>query len=265
MNTLAYSPSSKLLERHPVTGNRMVRVPATDFEMGCSTGSPAEMPVHTVSVSEFLVDVNPVTNAAFTRFVSATGHITTAESAGEAWGCQKGKYGMIAGLSWKDYAAPDRSDHPVVLVSWYDAVAYCEWAGLRMLTEAEWECCARGGIDGAQFPWGDEEPDGSQSNFARQAIDMPPTNPVGLMGVNPYGIADLVGNVWQWCSDNFGQEYYSLSPLHNPGGPLAGPTKVRRGGSWNVLQGFRLRCANRGAAKPETVAPNMGFRCAKNL
>ncbi len=251
-------------QQHPTTGNPMVLVPAKEFQMGCATGSPAEQPVHTVRLPSFWVDTNPVTNAAFARFVAATDYKTTAEQVGHAWGCKDGKFDSIPGLSWKAYAAPDRADHPVVLVSWHDANAYCKWAGLRLLTEAEWECCARGGIDGADFPWGNSEPDGSQSNFARTTVDLPPTNPVGLMGVNPYGIADLVGNVWQWCADHFGADYYAQSQDFNPQGPASGPTKVRRGGSWNVIQGFRLRCANRGAAKPDTVAPNMGFRCARD-
>ena len=249
---------------HPLTGTRMVLVPGATFRMGCATGGPAEQPVHAVTLSPFWVDENPVTNAAFFRFVTATGYRTEAELTGQAWGSQNGEFAMIPGLCWKSYSTPDRADHPIVLVTWNDARAYCEWAGLRLLTEAEWECCARGGADGFDFPWGNAEPDGSQSNFARPPADLPPTNSVGLMGINPFGIADLVGNVWQWCSDTYSENYYTASPLENPQGPASGPVKVRRGGSWNVIQGFRLRCSNRGAAKALTAAPNMGFRCAKS-
>lgn len=241
----------------------MVFIPAATFEMGCPTGGPAEQPVHEVSLSAFWVDENPVTNAAFARFVEATGYRTEAEVTGEAWGSRNGEFAMIPGLCWFSYVTKDRADHPVVLISWNDAQAYCQWAGLRLLTEAEWERCARGGADGYDFPWGNDEPDGSQSNFARPPADFPPTNPVGLFGVNPLGLADLVGNVWQWCSDYYGECYYSGSPLEDPQGPATGSVRVRRGGSWNVIQGFRLRCSNRGAAKPSTAAPNMGFRCAR--
>ena len=256
--------SQRQAQIHSLTNAEMVLLPGGTFQMGCDTGGPAEQPVHDVLLSPFWVDVNPVTNATFARFAAATGYITDAERAGESWGCQNGQFATIPGLSWKSYAASDRADHPVVLVTWHDALAYCEWAGLRLLTEAEWEYCARGGADGFDFPWGNELPDGSQSNFARTAAELPPTNPVGLMGVNPYGIADLVGNVWQWCADWFGEGYYASSPFQNPTGPLEGGVKVRRGGSWNVIQGFRLRCSNRGAMKPALAAPNVGFRCAMN-
>jgi len=105
-------------------------------------------------------------------------------------------------------------------------------------------------------------PDGSQSNFARVPSELPPTLPVGEKVRNPLGLADLVGNVWQWCTDWFDENYYGSSPIDNPNGPDSGRLKVRRGGSWNVIQGFRLRCSNRGAMDPVKTAPNVGFRTA---
>lgn len=243
----------------------MIRVSGGTFEMGCDTGSEAERPIHTVCLSPFLVDENPVTNASFARFAEATDYATEAEISGQAWGAVGGEFQMISGLCWKSYFTKDRADHPVVLVTWNDAQAYAAWSGLRLLTEAEFEFCARGGIDGADFPWGNSEPDGSQSPFARPPANLPPTNPVGILGVNPLGIADLAGNVWQWCSDTFSDDYYSKSPMNDPKGPSTEGLKVRRGGAWNVIQSFRLRCSNRGAAKPSSAAPNMGFRCAKSI
>lgn len=251
--------------RHAATGARMIRVSGGTFEMGCDTGSEAERPIHTVCLSPFLVDENPVTNASFARFAEATDYATEAEISGQAWGAVGGEFQMISGLCWKSYFTKDRADHPVVLVTWNDAQAYAAWSGLRLLTEAEFEFCARGGIDGADFPWGNSEPDGSQSPFARPPANLPPTNPVGILGVNPLGIADLAGNVWQWCSDTFSDDYYSKSPMNDPKGPSTEGLKVRRGGAWNVIQSFRLRCSNRGAAKPSSAAPNMGFRCAKSI
>lgn len=250
---------------HPRTGCAMALIPGGEFAMGSAEGSEAEGPVHPVRLRPFRIDVHPVTNAAFARFADATGHVTAAERDGKAWGCREGRFEDIAGLNWRTYGGPGREDHPVVLVDWHDADAYARWAGLRLPTEAEWERCARGDQEGVPFPWGTQEPDGSQSNFARTAADLPPTNPVGCHEVNAFGVADLVGNVWQWCADWFATDYYQASPVEEPVGPAEGQLKVRRGGSWNVIQGFRLRCSNRGAAKPQTVAPNMGFRCASDF
>ena len=250
---------------HPRTGCAMALIPGGEFAMGSAEGSEAENPVHTVRLKPFRIDVHPVTNAAFARFVDATGHVTGAERVGEAWGHREGKFENIPRLNWRAYAGPSRETHPVVLVDWHDADEYTRWAGLRLPTEAEWERCARGNNEGMLFPWGTQEPDGSQSNFARIAAELPPTSPVGHYGVNAFGMSDLVGNVWQWCGDWFAADYYQASPVEDPTGPDSGTLKIRRGGSWNVIQGFRLRCSNRGAAKPQTIAPNMGFRCAGAL
>lgn len=247
---------------NPATGAEMALVPAATFQMGSDHGAPSEGPLHEVWMDAFWVDVNPVTNATFRRFAEATGYRTHAEREGQAWGFTDGDFGMVAGLSWRNYAGVERAEHPVVLVNWHDASAYCEWAGVRLLTEAEWEFCARGGLRGAEFPWGNEAPDGSQSNFARTPSQLPPTLPVGAKGCNPLGLSDLVGNVWQWCGDWFDENYYAASPKENPHGPETGRLKVRRGGSWNVIQGFRLRCSNRGAMDPLKAAPNVGFRTA---
>jgi sulfatase modifying factor 1 len=246
----------------PGSGAEMVFVPSQSFDMGSDHGAPAEGPVHRVTLDAFWVDVQLVTNARYARFVDATGYRTHAEREGCAWGFLNGRFDMVSGLSWRHYASTSRAEHPVVLVTWNDAIAYCEWADVRLLTEAEWEYCARGGRRGQEFPWGSDVPDGSQSNFARPPSELPPTLPVGEKGCNTLGIADLVGNVWQWCSDWFDEGYYHSSLPINPAGPISGRLKVRRGGSWNVIQGFRLRCSNRGAMDPGKAAPNVGFRTA---
>jgi len=240
----------------------MVLIPAGPFLMGCEGWGQSESPVHEVHLDNFWMDETPVTNRHFASFVQRTEYRTEAERAGTAWGFHAGKYDSIPGLNWRGYAQQGREDHPVVLVTWSDASAYCEWAGKRLPTEAQWEKAARGGLLGKLYPWGDDSPDGSQCNFASSPSDIPPTSAVKKFGPNGYGVYDMVGNVWQWCADWYGNKYYANCPRTNPPGPTDGVTRVRRGGSWNVIQTFRLRCANRGAMTPSACAPNVGFRCA---
>ena len=232
------------------------------FYRGSEKWGPYESPLRYIHLEAYFLDNNLVTNAQFLAFSEATDYITDAERYGAAFGYNDGEHKQIAGLSWRTYAIEDRMDHPVVLVSWNDAAAYAAWAGKRLPTEAEWEKAARGGLENALYPWGNEKADGSQSNFGKAPAPLPPTTPVGSFEPNGYGLYDMVGNTWQWCNDWYEAEYYAKSPEKNPQGASEGMLKVRRGGSWNVIQPFRLRCANRGAAKPDTAVPNMGFRCA---
>jgi sulfatase modifying factor 1 len=240
----------------------MVLVPEGPFQMGSEGWGQFECPVHEVHLDGFWIDETPVTNAQFSEFVRHTGFRTEAEKAGLAWGFAAGKYGSVPGLSWRSYSLPGREDHPVVVVTWNDASAYARWAGKRLPTEAEWEKAARGGSTGNLYPWGNELLDGCQCNFGKNPADVPPTTAVKEHRPNRFGIYDLVGNVWQWCADWYSEGYYVSSPRTNPTGPCGGVTRVRRGGSWNVIQSFRLRCANRGAMDPSSAVPNVGFRCA---
>ena len=242
----------------------MVLIPAGTFLMGSESGGEYERPVHEVYLDAFLMDETLVTNEQFADFVEDTGYDTEAELAGGAWGYRDGQFSLIPGLSWRNYAAPGREKHPVALVSWNDAQAFARWAGKRLPTEAEWEKAARGGLVGKLYPWGDEAPNGTQSNFAKSPSEIPPTTPVKQFTPNGYGLYDMVGNAWQWCEDLHGEHYYSESPSKNPVGPQTGRYRVRRGGSWNVIQPFRLRTANRGAMDPQSFVPNVGFRCAKS-
>ncbi len=240
----------------------MVLIPEISFLMGTDGWGEFERPAHEVYVDNFWMDETLVTNAQFAQFAFDTDYETEAERNGGAWGYHDGVYAFQACLSWQSYALPERMDHPIVLVSWNDACAYAQWAGKRLPTEAEWEKAARGPSAGQLFPWGDQSPNGVQSNFARPPAHLPPTTPVRQFPANGYGLYDLVGNVWQWCADWYSSGYYADSPRTNPPGPLIGTTRVRRGGAWNVIQAFRLRCANRGAMPPSACAPNVGFRCA---
>lgn len=241
----------------------MILIPAGSFEMGSVDGSEFEKPCRDLYLADYYLDETPVTNAEFTEFVQATGYRTSAEQVGYAWGYSNGAFGFINDLSWQTYAVSGREYHPVVLASWYDADAYCHWAHKRLPTEAEWEKAARGGMKARIFPWGDESPDGSQSNFARPPSELPPTTEVRKFASNSYGLFDMVGNVWQWCADEPAPYYQEPAAKPKAEEAAAVALRVRRGGSWNVIQSFRLRCSNRGAAPATSCAPNMGFRCAR--
>ncbi len=242
----------------------MVLVPAGAFLMGSEAGGEFERPVHEVYLDAYWMDETLVTNCQFGEFVKATNHVTEAERAGAAWGYRAGRYRAIAGLSWRSYATPDRLEHPVLLVSWEDASAYARWAGKCLPTEAQWERGARAGREQQAYPWGSEEPDGTQCNFARQPAEIPPTTPVRAFPTNDFGLYDLVGNVWQWCENWYQPDAYSVDPSMSPV-ESAGTHRARRGGAWNVIQPFRLRTANRGALDPHATAPNVGFRCVRPI
>jgi len=242
-----------------VTIEDMVLVPAGSFLMGSESGSEFEKPVHGVYLDAYLIDAAPVTNAQFGAFVDATGYCTTAE--------ERERGGASDKPSWRIFATPDREDHPVVCVSWYDAIAFAKSVGKRLPTEAEWEKAARGNLENRLYPWGDEQPGEGRTNWNRVQNGQfaPPTSAVRTYPPNQLGIYDISGNVWEWCDDWYMNEYYAMSPEKNPRGPNVGHFRVRRGASWNVREAFRLRCANRGAMPPDGFWPNIGFRCANDF
>lgn len=244
----------------------MALVPSGSFTRGSDVGSESEHPVRSIYLDTFEIDETPVTNAAFRHFAESAAYVTLAERLGRGWGFDGEQFRDIDGLCWRNAATPDRDDHPVVYVAWEDAVRFAEWAGRRLPTEAEWEKAARAGMEDRAFPWGDEFPDRLRCNWSSAPAIVPPTKAVSAFPPNGLGIYDMVGNVWQWCSDWFDENYYgAVESSIRPSGPSSGVSRVRRGGSWNVIQPFRLRCANRGAVDPAMIAPNMGFRCAKSV
>jgi sulfatase modifying factor 1 len=255
-----------------------------------------EGPVRPVRLRAFWLDAYVVTNAAFARFVDATGHVTDAEQAGSSFvfggllpddfpptrGVAAAPWWrLVEGADWRHPTGPQSSshtlqDHPVVQVSWHDARAYCAWAGKRLPTEAEWEYAARGGLAQQPFPWGDAlEPDGThrmnvwQGRFPGEnsrADGYLGTSPVDAFPPNAYGLHDMTGNVWEWTADWFTVSHgTSDTPRENPTGPDRGTHKASRGGSYLCHASYcrRYRVSARNAVTPESSTGNIGFRCVR--
>ena len=249
----------------------LARIPAGDFLMGASNAQDDERPVHRVYVSEFFIARFPVTNDEYARFISATGH--RAPSIRElpliASGGRDGLFEeLAAAYVWEDGHPPaGHGSHPVVLVPYDDAVAYCRWLSdalgriARLPTEAEWEKAARGGTDGQRYPWGDDI-DPSRGNFLSDPAvkNERGTRPTGTYPPNGYGLYDMAGNVWEWVSDWYASDYYSISDSRNPRGPESGSMRIVRGGSWVNEDIGMLRCAYRHQVPPDTYAHSVGFR-----
>jgi eukaryotic-like serine/threonine-protein kinase len=258
---------------NPVDGAIMVYVPEGEFLMGSDADDDDydeffedifgdEIPAHLVYLDAYWIYQTEVTNQHFARFIAATGYETTAERAGE--GYRNGAYWQAPEGPGSDLSG--REDHPVVYVSWYDSVAYCEWAGGRLPTEAEWEKAARG-TDGRKYPWGDQSPTDQLANYNDHEGG---TTPVGSypIATSPYGALDMAGNVWEWVADLFG-DYYSISPYENPTGigiddvdDFLGEIYVTRGGVW-YADGFYRRVTYRGWSEPFWSHDGMGFRCVQ--
>lgn len=277
-----------------------VSIPASTFRMGDhhADGHPGdgETPVHRVSLSAFDIDATSVTNDDFATFVDATGFLTESERQGfsavfhlafegvddDIIGTAEGApwwYG-VTGADWRHPGGPGSSidglpDHPVVQVSWDDAVAYCAWAGRALPTEAQWECAARGGVEGARYPWGDDLPardtgddwpinifQGSFPHTNTAQDGFVTTAPVRTFTPNGYGLWQVVGNVWEWCADWFDPRYYRAAPAQDPQGPPMGPGRIMRGGSYLCHDSYcnRYRNAARTSNTPDSASGNMGFR-----
>jgi formylglycine-generating enzyme required for sulfatase activity len=224
----------------------LVRIPAGNFLMGSDTGQDNERPVHSVSIDAFDLAACQVTNADHARFLEAT--------AADA----------PPFFDHPDFSHPQQ---PVVAVSWFQAIAYCEWLSqmtsrhFRLPTEAEWERAARGGTDGKLFPWGDAPPE-SLDLYAQRWKSGP--EPVGFHEQNAYGLFDICANVHEWCSDWFAADYYAVSPVRNPQGPPRGERRSSRGGSWRHHIKV-TRCAARSSIPPAFQYADYGFRVACSL
>jgi formylglycine-generating enzyme required for sulfatase activity len=280
----------------------MVHLPGGTFLMGTddAEGFPddGEGPVREVTVRPFLIDRCAVSTNQFATFIQETGYVTEAErfgwsfvfyqfvpraSAGAVMGSASPAPWWL-GVQGAYWAAPDgpgsdvrgRGDHPVVHVSWNDAVAYCAWAGKRLPTEAEWEYAARGGLAQRRYPWGDDlTPHGRhrcniwQGEFpTRNTADdgYPGTAPVKAFRPNEFGLYNIVGNVWEWCADWFSPTFHIDGPRDNPTGPPTGTDRVTRGGSYLCHASYcnRYRVAARSHNTPDSTTGNTGFRCARD-
>lgn len=285
------------IQDHSIT---QIKIPAGSFTMGDAHGdgrsADGERPLHEVSLGSFTMDATPVTNSDFCKFIDATGYRTEAETFGFSAvfhlalaAAPQHLMGPVAGTPWwvgvrgADWSHPGGplsgidalGDHPVVHVTWNDATAYCNWAGRRLPTEAQWEYASRGGLPKSRFPWGDElgtevwRVNIWQGEFplANTCEDgWLTTAPVRTYEPNAYGLWQMVGNVWEWCQDWFSPAYYSQSPRSNPQGAEAGSTRVLRGGSYLCHDSYcnRYRNSARSSNTPDSSMGNAGFRTVAN-
>jgi formylglycine-generating enzyme required for sulfatase activity len=236
--------------RAPADGMALVYIPAGAFWMGSAQDSaisePDEQPQHKVTLSAFWIDRSEVTNAMYALCVQAKACTPPGET---------GSFGLDSYYDGAGYG-----DYPVIHVSWYQASQYCAWAGRRLPSEAEWEKAARGGLEQALYPWGDQQPDCSRANFDNNGVvcNNDPVQ-VGSYPPNGYGLFDMAGNVWEWVNDWYGP--YTAAEANDPDGAPQGEQRLLRGGAWNVL-GQDLRVAVRLGFEPVNTSMVAGFRCA---
>jgi formylglycine-generating enzyme required for sulfatase activity len=248
-------------ERRDVTNVKplltdMVIIPGGTFYRGSQDGNRDEMPRHQISLGSFAVDIHPVTNEQFVRFLEVMGgekdsnHNDIIRLRDSRIKRSGGKLSIESGYT----------KHPVVGVTWYGAVSYAKWVGKRLPTEAEWEVAARGEQENNLYPTGDDI-EKTQANFFSSD-----TTAVMSYAFNGFGLYDMAGNVYEWCHDWYGYNYYEISNQEpeNPLGPLQGVYRVLRGGCWKSLK-EDLRCSRRHRNNPGTVNGTYGFRCAAGV
>jgi formylglycine-generating enzyme required for sulfatase activity len=222
----------------------MVTIPAGPFTMGYDGGLDDEKPPHQVDLPEYQIDLFEVSNAQFSGFIEASGYQTEAEQSG-------------SGRVWRDEWGEGKDNHPVVRVTWNDAIAYCEWAGKRLPTEAEWENAARGS-EGFLYPWGNTY-DAARANGRDSGLRS--TVAVGSYGegASPYGVFDMAGNVREWTAD---PGYFPYPGNSTPSSYYGDELRVLRGGGW-FDDAADMRTTRRNPTSPSAANWDIGFRCAK--
>lgn len=278
--------------------NQMIFIKGGTFMMGLDKPilpQDGEGPARRTTVDSFYMDVYEVSNAEFEYFVNHTGYETEAEKFGNSFvldslipkeisanitqAVAAAPWWLpVDGADWRHPFGPgttidDRMDHPVVHVSWNDAMEFCKWAGKELPTEAEWEYATRGGLENRLFPWGNALLPGGKhrmniwqgtfptKNTAEDGFET--TAPVTAFPPNNYGLYNTVGNVWEWVHDWL-EVRHSPGDQVNPTGPLHGTDRVKKGGSYMCHKSYcyRYRCAARSNNTPDSSASNLGFRCA---
>jgi sulfatase modifying factor 1 len=318
----AYGPS---LFKAPLANDPpgMAWIPGGVFLRGSDNPEKLDsQPKHRVAVDGFWMDRTAVTNEQFARFVEATGYVTIAERTPEAKdfpgappenlvagslvftapkepvickgpNCHFQWWRYVKGASWRHPEGPDsgiegRENFPVVQIAWDDALAYAQWAGKRLPTEAEFEFAARGGLQGKNYAWGNEFMPGGkhmantwQGNFPNKNSEEDGyrgSAPVGSFPANGYGLYDMAGNVWEWCSDWYRYDYYGQlaalpMPVRNPQGPDNSLDPTEPGTAKRVMRGGSYLCTDqyctayevgaRGKGEPDSGTNHVGFRCVK--
>lgn len=278
----------------------MVKLEGGSFLMGSndkSFPSDGEGPVRKVSVNPFWIDRYTVSNADFAQFIAAADYVTEAERFGWSYVFymflpddhpptravpSAPWWRQIFGATWNHPEGPHsnidtRQNHPVVHVSWNDAVAYAKWIGKRLPTEAEWEFAARGGLRQRRYPWGDQLHPKNKHRCNIWQGKFPQTNtrrdgflgtaPIDSFHPNKFGLYNNAGNVWEWCSDWFSASYHKSGPRDNPTGPPFGDAKVMKGGSYLCHKSYcnRYRVAARTHNTPDSSTGHMGFRLVADI
>ncbi len=240
--------------------SEMVFIPQGEFQMGCETehnggfSCPSdELPLHTVFLADFFIDRYEITNAKYAECV------------------KNGKCEPPNNFSSESqtsyYDNPSFADYPVIYVTWSDADVYCQWAGKRLPTEAEWEKAARGTSIKA-YPWGDSEPSCTLANVFNSSSGSACLGDTQMAGSYPdgkskFGVQDMAGNVFEWVNEWYSDTYYKNTPSENPAGPTEGSYRVLRGGGWNS-NGVFLRTSSRSFDPDFNNAKDSGFRCASS-
>lgn len=302
---------ARIAASQPETGD-MLKIQGGKFTMGSTDGADDERPIHDVRIRDFWMDRTEVSNAQFAEFVAQTGYVTDAEKPGPDgrkpgafvfhpsadFDAAKGElqwWKFQPGADWKHPGGPETSidgkeRHPVVQVTWRDALEYAKWAGKRLPTEAEWEYAARGGLDRMSYPWGTELVDEGkwranlwQGNFPQQdagSDGFAGLAPIASYSANGYGLFDMTGNAAEWCADWYLPDYYKQTSRgrdsrDNPPGPAqsfdpAEPgvwKRVIRGGSFITAESIsrEARNATRGKLAPDVPLPTVGFRCVRDV